>query len=45
MNEMGQGILQNHAEAAMWYRWAAEQGNVFAQSKLGYYYYIGRGIP
>ncbi len=31
----GEGVPQDYAEAAKWYRLAAEQGNVKAQFKLG----------
>jgi TPR repeat protein len=45
MYGMGQGVLQNHAEAVKWYRLAADQGNAWAQSNLGSYYYDGTGVP
>ena len=32
---LGQGVPQNHAEAARWYRMAADQGNARAQNNLG----------
>ena len=35
----------NLAEAASWYRKAAEQGNVFGQLALGTCYAYGRGVP
>jgi len=41
----GQGVPQNHAEAASWYRRAAEQGSAEGQSQLGAAYSIGRGVP
>jgi TPR repeat protein len=31
----GRGVPQDHAEAVRWYRLAAEQGNAFAQFRLG----------
>ena len=34
----------DHAEAAQWYRKAAEQGDADAQCMLGYFYYIGYGV-
>ena len=39
------GVPQDPAEAAVWYRKAAEQGNVPAQRNLGYMYATGRGVP
>jgi TPR repeat protein len=35
----------DYAEAARWYRAAAEQGNAVAQYNLGYAYDKGRGVP
>ena len=40
----GVGVPQDDAEAARWYRKAAEQGNVFAQTNLGCMYKTGRGV-
>ena len=46
MNENGQGVPQDFAEAAKWYRKAAEQGNnAMAQHDLGRMYTEGRGVP
>ena len=45
MNEMGQGVPQNHKKAAMRYRQAAEQGNAEAQYHLGEKYDLGQGVP
>jgi len=39
----GQGVPQDYAEAAKWYRKAAEQGDVDALRILGLAYYLGRG--
>jgi len=40
------GLLsQNSAEAAKWYRKAAEQGYAKAQSSLGGLYFLGDGVP
>ena len=36
---------ENYAEAARWYRKAAEQGNVAAQYYLGVCYASGQGVP
>jgi TPR repeat protein len=39
---MGQGVEQNIAEAKKWYRLAASQGYVLAQSNLGFQIYAGK---
>ena len=39
------GLKQNELEAAHWFITAAEHGNVAAQSKLGFLYWSGRGVP
>jgi TPR repeat protein len=44
MYENGRGIPNNDREAARWYRKAAEQGNSWAQQKLGSLYREGRGV-
>ncbi|MEE2791967.1 MAG: tetratricopeptide repeat protein [Acidobacteriota bacterium] len=41
----GQGVLQNHAEAAEWFRLAAEQGHAGAQFSLGFAFASGDGVP
>jgi TPR repeat protein/S1-C subfamily serine protease len=41
----GEGVPQNHAEAARWYRRAADQGLADAQTKLGAMYVLGQGVP
>jgi TPR repeat protein len=41
----GKGVPENHAEAAKWYRLAAEVGHVRAQFKLGNLYHYGEGVP
>ena len=43
MYDDGQGVAQNYAEAARWYRKAADQGNASAQLNLGVSYYDGQG--
>lgn len=44
--ERGDGfIFQNWAEAVRWYRLAAEQGDIQAQSRLGELYATGKGTP
>ena len=45
MYDTGRGVPQNDAEAARWYRMAAEQGNAKAQLNLGQMYNIGKGVP
>ncbi len=40
----GQGIPQDHAEAARWSRKAAEQGDANAQINLGIMYEEGQGV-
>ena len=41
----GHGVSRDYTEAARWYRRAAENSNVMAQSTLGDIYYYGRGVP
>jgi TPR repeat protein len=41
----GQGVPQDHAAAAHWYRKAAEQCDAVAQQGLAYMYYNGVGVP
>jgi TPR repeat protein len=41
----GRGVPQNYAEAAAWYRRAAEQGNPAAQYRLGLLFDKGLGVP
>jgi uncharacterized protein len=45
MYDVGQGVPQDHGEAAKWYRVAAEQGYAQAQSNLGSMYASGDGVP
>lgn len=42
--EYGHGVPQNYAEAAKWYRRAAEQGHSTAQHNLGVLYANGQGV-
>ena len=44
MYKHGQGVQQDHDEAARWYRLAGEQGNVNAQNNLGTMYADGQGV-
>jgi TPR repeat protein len=39
------GVPQNSAEAAQWYRKAADHGNTLAQAHLGLMYEHGHGVP
>ena len=41
----GRGVLQDQAEAAKWFRKAADQGNANAQYDLGIAYFKGLGVP
>jgi hypothetical protein len=41
----GEGVPQDYAEAAKWYRKAADQGYDVAQYNLGIMYDEGRGVP
>ncbi len=41
----GEGIPQDFAKAAIWYRKAAEQGLADAQNDLGVIYQKGQGVP
>jgi GAF domain-containing protein len=40
-----EGVKRNESEAVHWFIAAAEHGNVAAQSKLGFLYWSGRGVP
>ena len=40
----GQGVAQDYAAAASWYRKAADQGYAAAQYNLGGMYYNGQGV-
>ncbi|MCA0270106.1 MAG: toll/interleukin-1 receptor domain-containing protein [Bacteroidetes bacterium] len=42
--DKGLGVEQNAAQAAVWYRKAAEQGHAAAQCNLGNSYYNGAGV-
>ena len=45
MYDYGRGVPQDTAEAAKWYRLAANQGDANAQYNLGATYENGRGVP
>ena len=45
MHATGHGQPQNDAEAAKWFRKAAEGGHVLAQCNLGVMHATGRGVP
>lgn len=42
--ETGQGLAKDQAQAAKWYRKAAEQNLASAQSRLGWIYFTGSGV-
>jgi len=42
---LGEGVPQSHAEAVKWFRKAADQGDVLAQSRLAVAYWKGEGVP
>ena len=42
--DKGAGVVKDHAEAAKWYRKAAEQNFAAAQDNLGICYEYGRGV-
>jgi TPR repeat protein len=41
---VGRGVPKDLAQAAFWYRKAADQGNPLAQMNLGYFYVSGIGV-
>ena len=41
----GHGVRPDPAQAALWYRKAADQGNALAQAHLGLIYEHGYGVP
>jgi TPR repeat protein len=43
--DSGQGVPQDYAQEAAWYRKAAEQGNANAQTALGSMYVNGQRVP
>jgi clan AA aspartic protease (TIGR02281 family) len=45
MYAKGQGVPQDYAQAATWFRKAADQGNALAQANLGMAYDKGQGVP
>jgi TPR repeat protein len=45
MNDRGQGVPINAAEAVKWFRKSAEQGNAAGQVGLGSMYRLGIGVP
>jgi len=42
--DKGESVVKDHAEAAKWYRKAAEQNYAEAQYNLGLGYYKGEGV-
>jgi TPR repeat protein len=45
MYGQGKGLAQSDAEAAKWFRKAADQGNAPAQVNLSLLYFTGKGLP
>ena len=45
MYEYGGGCEQSHDRAVEWHAKAAEQGDVYGQSGLGFAYFQGYGVP
>ncbi len=45
MYETGKGVPQDYAQAVLWYRKAAEQGDAKAEYRLGVLYANGVGVP
>ena len=45
MHANGEGVPPDDAEAAKWFRQAADLGHFGAQTNLGLMYYIGKGVP
>ena len=45
MYARGDGVPEDDAEAARWFRLAAEQGDVTAQAYMGVMYDTGEGVP
>src|SRR5207237_606106 len=45
MYQEGEGVPKDAAQAAFWYRKAAEQGYATAQASLGGMYQEGKGVP
>jgi len=43
--QKGEGVLQDYAQAAVWFRKAADQGYADAQNNLGWMYDYGQGVP
>ena len=44
MYSNGQGVQQDYSEAVRWYKLAAAQGEVGAQSNLGIQFFKGQGV-
>ena len=44
MYDHGYGVPQNYAEAVIWYRKAADQGNGHGEEGLGVMYVVGHGV-
>jgi TPR repeat protein len=44
MYQVGKGVQLDLAEAAKWYKFAADQGDALSQAVLGAFYYTGTGV-
>ena len=44
MYDQGLGVARDYAQAVVWYRKAADQGNAVAQNNLGFMYDQGLGV-
>jgi len=45
MYDDGEGVQQDHEEAAKWLRKAADQGHAAALNRLAFMYFLGLGVP
>lgn len=45
MYDGSHAVRQDHAEAARWFRLAAERGHAIAQANLVRQFYMGQGVP
>jgi len=45
MYATGRGVAKDEAQAAEWFRKAAEKGDRFAEYSLGHAYEQGKGVP
>jgi TPR repeat protein len=43
--QLGQGVVQDYAEAMRWYKRAADRGDSMAMWQIGIFYQLGYGVP